>query len=254
MKDKFHIASLLLKYKEQKMNPEEMKALEALIAEGRLGMEDFDDIMKFSSSLDEVIMQEPSSTLDQKFYTMVGEEKAKSERKDWLKNWFGTLPSTMQWAMPFLLLSIGIIIGGMWSSGDEKIPNDNSNTKSNQVFTSLINQESTSDRLEAVNMAGTLHNDEKIVSILLYTLSNDKSSVVRIASIDALIRYGDYPEVREGLIDAIRHQTSPLVIQNIAEALKIFGENISIEKYRELFNKEIPKPILKDLESNILNI
>lgn len=253
--EKERIKELVHQYLHHELNIAEMEEVEKYIASGKLSLSDFEDLEKINQQLDFVAEAETSPELDRQFYTMLGAEKEKLHRKDWIKNFFISLPTPVQWALPVVLLLLGMAIGGMWNTGDQ-IESANIVHEDAEVINSLISDPSTSIRLAAVNKTADMENEEDkdIISILLFTLNNDKSSNVRIASIDALLRYGDQAEVREGLVDAIRHQDSPLVLQNIAEALKILGEDLPIEKYRELINKNLPPVIVKDLEANINSI
>ena len=77
---------------------------------------------------------------------------------------------------------------------------------------SLMQQASASDRLKGV--ASTVQIDQpgmEVVQALLDTLKHDANVNVRLASIDALRRFGDREAVRHGALDAVPRQTSPLV-------------------------------------------
>jgi HEAT repeat protein len=53
--------------------------------------------------------------------------------------------------------------------------------------------------------------DPEILAALLHTLRYDASVDVRLAALDALRHYGDQRQVRNGLVDALQRQQSPLV-------------------------------------------
>lgn len=80
------------------------------------------------------------------------------------------------------------------------------------VVLSMLQQQSASERLQAVTMgaqAGQM--DPQILAALLQTLRSDSSVDVRLAALNALSRHSSQPTVREGLLDALQPRQSPLV-------------------------------------------
>ena len=61
----------------------------------------------------------------------------------------------------------------------------------------------------------------------------------------------DLEEVRKGFVDAIRHQTSPIVVMNIAQALKMIGSEIPIDKYKDMLNSELPSETVIQIEEGL---
>lgn len=80
------------------------------------------------------------------------------------------------------------------------------------VILSLLQQQSASDRLRGVGFTDDLAEPgTEVVSALLDALRHDANVNVRLASIDALRRFGSREEVRESAIAALPRQTSPMV-------------------------------------------
>lgn len=80
------------------------------------------------------------------------------------------------------------------------------------VALSMLQQQSASQRLEGVSWSTRLQQpDPKVLNALFHTLHFDNSVDVRLASLDALSRYADRPEVRSELVDALQTRQSPLV-------------------------------------------
>jgi len=119
----------------------------------------------------------------------------------------------------------------------------------------ILDHPSTSKRIRAVNLINKSdETEEQIIKLLFLSLNHDKNSNVRMAAIDGLIKYSNNPDVREGLINAIAKQKSPLVLQYLSEALKIIGAQIPLEKFRKLYNDDIPVEIIKEIEPNLHTI
>jgi HEAT repeat protein len=77
---------------------------------------------------------------------------------------------------------------------------------------SLLQQQSASERLNGVMWTGRIDNPgNEIVAALLDTLMHDPNVNVRLATVDALKRFGANDAVRRGAIEALGRQTSPLV-------------------------------------------
>ena len=77
---------------------------------------------------------------------------------------------------------------------------------------SLLQQQSASERLKGVTWTERIDApDNEVTNALLVALTTDPNVNVRLASIDALRRFGGQAAVRRGVLDALRRQMSPLV-------------------------------------------
>jgi anti-sigma factor RsiW len=79
------------------------------------------------------------------------------------------------------------------------------------VALSLVQQQSPSQRLQAVDVSRRMQPDQQVLDALQYTLRHDTSVDVRLAALDALSRYGSRPDVSRGLVEALDAKQSPLV-------------------------------------------
>jgi hypothetical protein len=80
------------------------------------------------------------------------------------------------------------------------------------IMLSLLQQQSASERLNGVMYTNRIENPgNEVVAALLDTLMHDPNSNVRLATIDALKRFGANADVKRGTIEALDRQTSPLV-------------------------------------------
>jgi hypothetical protein len=80
------------------------------------------------------------------------------------------------------------------------------------VTLSLLQQQSASERLKGVSTSSQLERPgTEVVSALLDTLKHDPNVNVRLASVDALRRFSGRDAVREGVVEALPGQESPLV-------------------------------------------
>jgi HEAT repeat protein len=80
------------------------------------------------------------------------------------------------------------------------------------VAMTLLQQDSAIGRLQGVSWSNQLERpSEQVLATLLDTLRHDPNVNVRLASIDALRRFGGQAAVRRGVLDALHRQMSPLV-------------------------------------------
>jgi hypothetical protein len=76
----------------------------------------------------------------------------------------------------------------------------------------LLQQPSASERLKGVTWTEQIDEpDNEVTNALLVALTTDPNVNVRLASIDALRRFGGQAAVRRGVLDALPRQMSPLV-------------------------------------------
>ena len=73
-----------------------------------------------------------------------------------------------------------------------------------------------------------------MVSALLDTLLHDPNVNVRLASIDALARFADQQQVRQGAVDALQSASSPLVQIALIDFVVGAREKGSIDALKKL--------------------
>jgi hypothetical protein len=189
----------------------------------------------------------PSAKMDERFRMMLEEEKKKdliggslSERKTSLYQ---------QFSSPFWRIAAGIalfLMGWFGASWFGKGTQDNKQltTLNGEVVKlretlvlAMIEQTSPVDRIKAVNMMDQMEQaDGKIIQSLLSTLENDENDNVRLIALDALIKYAHQPTVREGLINAISKQSSPMVQLRLAEIMVSLQEKRSVPEFEKILN------------------
>jgi hypothetical protein len=189
----------------------------------------------------------PSAKLDERFRMMLDEEKKKnliggliSERKRSLYQ---------QLSNPFWKIAAGIALflmgwfGASWFGTDAPDKQQLATLNGEVVklretlVLAMIDQNSPVERIKAVNMMNQMEGaDGKIIQSLLSTLENDENDNVRLIALDALIKYAHQPAVREGLINSISKQTSPMVQLRLAEIMVYLQEKRSVPEFEKILN------------------
>jgi len=229
---------------------------------------DPDDLKKLEKLDKRLEMLSPPDVPEQmhnKFYSMLEEEKLKRE------NTYSPVHSLLsgiaraitpanfyRLAYSVLLLFAGWA-AGHWILPDRQLEMRTSNMEDEihemrkAMALTLLQQPEATLRLKAVHYTTETRNpDETVILALLNTLNKDVNINVRLASLDALINYTDNPVVREGLVQSIAGQDSPLVQMALAELMIALQEKRSLPELRKLLEKkDLNKTVRKTLEDNI---
>jgi hypothetical protein len=103
------------------------------------------------------------------------------------------------------------------------------------VALSLIDRQSPTSRLEAVSWSSQVaHPDRDLLSALVSTLDHDPNTNVRLAALDALEKFSDEAPVRQGMVNALADQDSPLVQIALIDALVHMREKTAAGEFRKL--------------------
>ena len=125
----------------------------------------------------------------------------------------------LQFAGAAALLVLGVALGRFVISTPSPQPNseiallrEELRDTRQMVTLSLMQQQSASERLKGVTTSSLLEQPStEVVSALLETLKRDPNVNVRLASVDALRRFGNRDAVRKSVVEALPEQESPLV-------------------------------------------
>ena len=120
----------------------------------------------------------------------------------------------------------------------------------------MLEQPSANKRLQGVNEANKIEKvDEKVIKALLQTLNSDPNVNVRLAAIESLTNYVENPMVREGLVQSIVKQDSPIVQVTLANLMVALQEKKSVEPFKKLMrSKQLDTLVKKKLERSIRQI
>jgi hypothetical protein len=187
----------------------------------------------------------PSANMDERFRIMLEEEKKKvlisgsvSER-----NFYEKLSHPVWRIAAGIALFLMGWLGASWlgNGADNRKQLSNLNGEvaklRETLVLAMIDQNSSVERIKAVNMVNQMDQaDEKIIQSLLSTLENDGNDNVRLIALDALTKYAHQPSVREGLINAISRQTSPMVQLRLAEIMVTLQEKRSVPEFEKILH------------------
>ncbi len=248
------------------MNEADAKAFEELLLNNLGYKERFLALKEGWAMMDAMESPEPSDLMDGAFYEMLNVEMEQQKTKTsngqlpaWLTDLFKP-----QWAFGMLLLIVGLALGyvlaptaGTGTEPQDMViaQNETEEVRQKLVLT-LLDQPSANQRLQGVSEANKCQSaDSIVIKALLQTLNRDTNVNVRLAAIESLTNYVDNPMVRQGLVQSIPNQESPLLQITLANLMVALQEKASIAPFRQLLKeKQLDTTVKKRIEKTIESI
>jgi hypothetical protein len=124
------------------------------------------------------------------------------------------------------------------------------------VMLSLLQNPSASERIRGVNYTSEINGaSKKVVDALFTTLNNDPNVNVRLMTLDALTQLTSSPGVREGLVESIMQQESPLMQAALADLMVKLQEKRSVQPMKKLLlEKNINQQVKIKIEQTIKHL
>lgn len=115
------------------------------------------------------------------------------------------------------------------------------------MMKSLLQNPSASERIRGVSYTSEIATVNKgVVEALLTTLNNDPNVNVRLITLEALTHYAGNPVVREGLVQSILQQESPLVQAALADVMLKLQEKNAIRPFKKLLQQKDLNILVRD--------
>ncbi len=124
------------------------------------------------------------------------------------------------------------------------------------MMLTLLQNPAASERLRAVSFTSEItHVNPNIAAALLATLNNDPNVNVRLTTLEALTHFARDPVVRQGLIQSILQQESPLVQAALADVMLKLQEKRSIPSFKKLLlQKDLNGMVRSKIEETITRL
>jgi uncharacterized protein (UPF0147 family) len=251
------IHQLLYRYNSGQAGADEIREIETLIADGSIALEDIEGFERLEGKILAIETPAPSSSLDNRFYQMLRDEKHAAAKPGW-KTFFSLQDIMPRFAFAAMTLLLGLAIGYLLRSPAQKeqqieaLGQEISDLKE-MMMLSMLEKESATDRLKAVSLTQNMDQASmKVTSALLQTLNNDENVNVRLAALDALRPFTKDSQIREELIRSIAQQKSPLVQVALAELMAALQEKAAINELQKILEDgETPSDIKKKIQESI---
>jgi hypothetical protein len=255
------IQRLLYNYNSGEASPDDLKAIEDLIEQGKITLEELEGLEMLQSQIVKLETPETSSDLDAKFHAMLRKEKG-VDGLSW-KNFFSWPQFAPRFALAGVMLLIGLVAGYLFHSPAQNSPGQKEEqivelskevgALKEMIMLSMLEKESATDRLKAVSLTeGMDQASAKVTKALIHTLNNDENVNVRLAALDAIRPYSKQSDVREALVRSIALQKSPLVQVALAELMVELQEKGAVKEFNKILEDgETPSDIKKKIRESI---
>lgn len=261
------IEESFMDYINGELSEDELKKILASSGEHKDKFEEIEEVKNIYLKLDNISVPEPGENLDKNFYNMLEsisavaalKENKSSIIKDKISGFIKslTLPKISYAA---LLLVFGVLIGkwalpGSSDSQYDKVSSELRSMKEVMMLT-MLQQSSPIERIKAVSSVNSLSDvDSRVSNALIETLNTDPNVNVRLATVEALSSFCQNPQVRQGLVQSIANQKSPLVQIALADLMVSIKEKQSIEPLKKLLeDKEIKYSVKTKIENCIAKL
>lgn len=209
---------------------------------------------KIWDMMGELPVPTPSEKLRSGFYEKLSNFKDEEQKKEKSTPSQGKLIKTKfirrwtQYAAAIVLLLIGAAAGYLmnrsvspasaYNNKIDSLATEMSSMKQ-MMMLSLLENPSASERIRAVGYTDQMSSvNNKVVDALLTTLNQDPNINVRLITLDALAKLSKSPMVREGLVQSITKQESPLVQSAMADLMVKLQEKKSVKPLQKLLQKK----------------
>lgn len=263
------IRESLADYLMGELSDETLRAVRAHLADCPACRAEIEELTAVWTKLGVLPIEQPSPELRQKFYgtleAYVAGMEGERERPglgrsiaEIVSRWLPRRPAH-QAALAVGLLAVGIG-GGFWlGAARASVKGEVSSLRREvgdmrqMVALSLLQQPSSSDRIKGVSWAENVREPARpTLEALLRTINEDPSVNVRLAAVDALYLFASRNEVREGLVDALSRQRSPLVQAALIDLLVGVREKRALEALKTLAaDKKLEPRVRLKAESGI---
>ena len=127
-----------------------------------------------------------------------------------------------------------------------------SDLKKTAMFT-MLKEESSSDRIQALNYVNDLDNpDQNVIEVLIKTLNQDKNVNVRMAAAYALAKFADHRNVCDSLVKSLSIQEDPILQVTLINILVERKERSALRTIQQIItNKSTLKEVKAVAENGV---
>lgn len=263
------VQDLFVDYQDGTLPADDSVALRAHLASCPTCQREWSALQEMTRRLDALpATEEPSPRLREQFYAMLETHQRDADSvnpfalaRNRLDRFFAALlPSapSLQFAGALAVLAVGIFAGARFLAPadapaasaaeaerlvrlEKELADQKAqvNDMGSLVAASLLQQKSTSDRLQTVLATMDLKSpDRRVLTDLVGALALDPSVNVRLSAVEALAAHADQEVVRHGLLAALPRESAPLVQVAMIELLTSVREADAVPLFDRLSRDE----------------
>jgi len=250
----------IIDYLDNNLSEEIHQEIDKHLATCERCLDEVKESQKVMQLISEEEMVEPDDSLRMNFYHMLHTE---IKRNETLKAQSSQKKSVSLFNRRFFKVAAGVallicstLLGMLINSGIK-----NSNTarelkqlqsevailKRTAMFT-MLKDESSSYRIQAVNYADDLDNpDANVIDVLVKTLNEDKNTNVRMAAAYALAKFAGQKAVCDSLVQSLSHQVDPILQVTLINILVERKEKSALKPMQQIISNTNTLKEVKDV-------
>ena len=236
----------MIDYLDNKLEESELQDIEKHLETCERCLDELKAMQQVMTLISEDEMVKPDDSVRINFYHMLHNQIMKSEESksvSFIKpqiQWYNLGRNRIAAAIALLICGtfIGMIIhnglnNSYASNQIKQLHSEILDLKKTTMFT-MLKDESSSDRIQAVSYAGDFVNaDQNVIDVLVKTLNNDKNVNVRMAAAYALSKFSDQRAVCDSLVKSLSLQSEPILqvtLINILAERKVKSALVPIQE------------------------
>jgi hypothetical protein len=172
---------------------------------------------------------------------------SRNTRKLWLHNPFSQMAAGFAMLISGVLL--GLLINNNQGNKSEIAQMHNEMDQMRQMlFLSKLDNNSASQRMQAVSYTQEMMTpNPEIIEALVETMNTDDNLNVRLASIHALSKFSNDPDIRDELVNSLKLQDDPLLQITLINILVEIQEEKAINVMKDLMQKDETMDAVKEM-------
>lgn len=261
----------LIHWMNNQMTEAEREAFEAHLVQCEVCQREYEISRRLLDVMEHVPAPEPAPDMQLRFQGMIDAYKnSLEEKKAVLPGLFQSLQQFWD-IQPRLKLAYALVLVLVGMGAGYLIEQQSAGKKnSRQILTlsaqledmrqlmmlSLVENPSASKRLQAVSYTDDISSvSNEMIDALLTTLNQDPNVNVRLATLEALVKFAALPRVREGLVLSIIQQESPLLQSAMVDVMLKLQEKSSIKQLQQLLDKkDLNQSVKAKIEKSITQL
>jgi hypothetical protein len=259
------VETKMLDYLDKSLSESEGHEIEKHLETCERCLDELKDTQHVLNLISDSEMIKPDDSLRINFYHMLHSEIKKSSESSkqsiykTLAPWYNSTRYRIAAGIALFICGtfIGMLINGgfNYSSASNELKQLRSEVldlKKATMFT-MLKEESSSDRIQAVSYAGDLRNpDQNVIDELIKTLNNDKNVNVRMAAAYALSKFAGQRAVSDSLVKSLSQQSDPILQVTLINILAERKEKSALRPIQEIIaNKSTLKEVRAVAENSL---
>ncbi|OEK06275.1 HEAT repeat domain-containing protein [Roseivirga misakiensis] len=257
--------SLITEYIDGSLSEESRKEFDAYVTEGHIDMHEVEALAELQGKMITAPEPIPTDAMSEGFYSQLNAAKVEQSTDSGASKWevlwqmiLGTNRGRLAFGMAVLVFGIVIgrtLTGSFYQNQLTDLSAQMVDMKEMMMMT-MLEEESVTKRLKGVQMSSELvSTNAEVTDAMFMTLNSDESTNVRMAALNLLAQYADDPAIREGLINSISQQESPLMQVALAELMVELQESKAVSEFKNIIEGEYtPEEVKTTLRESVNKI